>query len=254
MRTKTEHYLFENGNECRQRISQAYPLEIASFIHLIDLLRTTLAEFLYNKTTEHPPEAHIIASGIMLKSANTLMAGFELCLSGYHYEPPILFRSAVEGCAAAWDIVTNEHTLRMWQGKKMFKSCDSIARLNKIDPFYGKWWGLQSNSNVHTTQINGTPTIFYTPDQKMEFQMFGFVPTGKEESKRYVIESAIVAALACLHLVERVFFEYLSEPPETVVIGQDGKLYKKVTEQHEQYIVAFQKTCTVLSKSFDHMR
>ena len=254
MTTKTQRYLFETGPECKQRITRAYPLEVASFTHLVDLLRTTLAEFVYSKASEQAPPAHSIAFGIMLKSANTLMAGFELCLSGYHWEPPILFRSALEGCAAAWDIVNNEKSLRLWQSDKSFKSCDSITQLSKLDPFYGKWWGIQSNFNVHTSQANGNPTFFYTPDGQTEFQMYGFVPEGKEESRRYVIEASIVSALACLHLAEWVFHEYLSEPAETVVVGRDGKIYKRVTEEHERHIAAFHQTCALLSNGFEPMR
>jgi hypothetical protein len=237
-------YLHDSGPECKSRLTKTYAAEIIEFSFLTNKLRETLTAYQSNRSGD----AHTaldVAYGLMTKAVNTMMAGFELALSGYYWEPPILFRNAVEGCATAWDVAQNENSFTLWQSSKPFKSADSISMLAKEDKLYGKIWGHLSNMNVHTTQLNSSPTAFLI-DGQPTFQLFGFVPRGKEETRRFAIEFSIFAAFVCLQLTEIVFFAFASDPETLTKSDQDGFARNKVSERHRCFLESFERTCRAM--------
>jgi hypothetical protein len=242
MPSDINEYLNSAGPDCKRRLIKTYANEVEQFSYLVGKIKETLAEFSYRRSSLSDPSRRDIAFGLMYKCVNTLMAGFELALSGYYWEPPILHRNAVEGCAAAWDIALNDKSFELWQGKKHFKSADSIARLSKEDNFFGKFWGHLSNQNVHTTQLNSSPT-FFTMDGTHKFQVFGYVPEGKEETRRFVIEISVFAADVCLNLTEMVFFPFALQPETLVKSENDGHVRRHTSERMSRFREAFEQTC-----------
>lgn len=237
-------YLQESGPECKRRLTQTYAAEIIEFSILTNKMRETLAAYQANRSgSTHT--ARDVAYGLMTKGVNTMMAGFELALSGYYWEPPILFRNAVEGCATAWDVAQNEKSFALWQSNKPFKSADSISMLAKEDKVYGKIWGHLSNMNVHTTQANSSPAMFLIDDTPT-FQLFGLVPQDKEETRRFTIEFSIFASLVCLQLAEIVFFPFVTDPETLTKSGQGGFARNKVSERHRCFVDAFERTCRAM--------
>jgi len=176
-----------------------------------------------------------IAFSLMTKGANTLMAGFELALGGYMWEPPILFRSALEGFATAWDIVHNPARFVLWKAKgKSFQSTDSISNLKKeIEPV-GKMYGYLSNMHVHTAPINSSPPM--TSAEK--FQFFGLLPAGNEELRKGEVFFALLAAHMCLQLTELVFHAYADELETIQKIPRTDTVITVVSERHRPFVEA----------------
>lgn len=242
MINKIADYLNDSGPECKKRLMAHYAEEVAEFSHLLSKQQETLAEYSVRRSVSSPLAQREVAFGLMVKSANTLMAGFEIALSGYYWESPILFRNAVEGCATAWDLVHNETSYATWQGKKLFKSAESVARLAKEDAVYGRFWGNLSNSNVHTNQGNSSPAQLLI-DGVPKMQTFGLVPNGKEESRRFNIEFALLCAHVCLQLTEVVFFPFISQA-ETVTKADNEDFVRVVTSaRHRRFVDSFEQTC-----------
>jgi hypothetical protein len=119
-----------------------------------------------------------VAFGLMTKGVNTLVAALELSLAGYLWEPLILLRSALEGSAAAWDMVHNPSRFAAWQTGK-FKSTKSISMANESAPEIGRLWAHLSDMNVHTSPINSSPSLVLT-EVDIKFQFCGFVRAGSE--------------------------------------------------------------------------
>lgn len=234
MPTGFDNYLTVFGPECKRRLTHTYGEEVAEFMFLITKMQETLAAYRAQRTAAEEKFAREPALCLMYKSANTLMASLELALSGYHWEPPILFRNALEGCAVAWDIVTNEKRFKLWETGKHFKSSDSVSQLQKVDWFYGEIWGFLSNTKVHITKKNCSPPLFAT-DTGPVFQLFGLVPEGMEEKKRNVVEASIMAAHTCLRLTEIVFFPFITNP-ETVKLDRGGQFVTSlVTDRYRRF-------------------
>lgn len=242
-------YLEDSGPECRNRLAQTFAAEVVEFSYLTNKIWETLSSYEANRSgTAH--SARDVAYGLMTKGVNTMMAGFELALSGYYWEPPILFRNAVEGYAAAWDVAQNKKRFTLWQSNKTFKSADSISMLAKEDKIYGKLWGHLSNMNVHTMQANSSPAMFRL-DGGPTFQVFGLVPRGKEETRRFTIEFSIFAAMVCLHLTEIVFFPFAFDPETLTKSDQDGFARRKVSERHRRFVDSFERTCRAMMNDPD---
>lgn len=233
-------YLTKDGPECKRRLTHVYAKEVVEFNYLVRKQLDPLNAFSQKGEESEQVMGRAYAYGLMYKSANTLMAAMELALSGYRWEPPILHRNALEGCAVAWDLVFNEKSFQRWQNNKHFKSTDSVGRLFKVDEFYGWIWGRLSNMTVHTTKENARPPLFRTP-RGLIYQPFGYIRQGEEEAARYTVESTIMAAHACLLLTEVVFEPFVTDPEATAKTNE-GFATRKITERHQVFVDRFQET------------
>ena len=221
-------------------MSSIFTLEIDEFAHLIFRIVETLQHYhelnkLHDKN--NPKE---VAFSLMTKNANTLMAGFELAIGGYMWEPPILFRSAFEGFAVAWDIVHNPQRFELWKGSKGFHSPDSISNLKKAIEPVGKMYGFLSNMYVHTAPINSSPPMSSTGGEP-KFQFFGLLPTGSEELRKGEVYFALVAAHMCLQLTELVFHSFAVELETIQRIPDTDTVKVVVSPRHLPFVQAAMK-------------
>jgi len=170
----------------------------------------------------------------MTKGANTLGAAFELSLSGYLWEPPALLRIALETFAVAWDIVHNPKRFQSWLNLKKFESTISISNAKEVSVVIGKLNGLLSKMNVHTNPLNSSPAMFLA--EEPEFQLFGLIHPGKENTRRNVIYLSLFATFICLQLTELTFYQH-AEHLETIQILPDRAGAKtRVSEAHKAFV------------------
>jgi hypothetical protein len=236
----SDEYLTEISLECRGRLIRTFSEEITEFMYLLSKMRGTLQAFSAESAEQERMSARGFAHNLMHRGANTLMASFELALSGYQIEPPILFRNAIEVCALAWDIVGDKKIFASFQKDKKFHSADSINRIRKVNKFYAKLWDNLSQASVHISKKNHCPVMFRGAAGPL-IPPYGFIPVGKEETSRYVVEFALMVAHACLHLAEVVFYPFISDPETTVETGV-GLLSLSITERHQRFVASFEQT------------
>lgn len=200
-------YLYEDSTDVKTRITNHFSSEVKEFSFLTAKIIETLQHYHSLNPKYDSGDPKHIAYGLMTKGANTLMAGFELALSGYMWEPAVIFRSAIEGFATAWDVVHNKERFNAWNTSKKFESTKSISNASKANSNLGQIWGLLSNMHVHTCPLNSSPSILVS-DQEPRFQFFGLIPPGKEVVQKGEIYSALFVAHICLELTELVFHNY----------------------------------------------
>lgn len=207
METTVLKYLRDLSPEARTRVAAHFSKEVGEFAFLAAKITETLQHY-HARNPEHdennPKE---VAFALMTKSANTLVAGFELVLTGYMWEPPILFRSALEGFAVAWDVVHNDSRFAAWKARKKFDSTHSISNLKKAIEPVGEMYGFLSNMHVHTGPLNSSPPMFLVGEEQ-KFQFFGLLSLGKEHLRKGEICFALLTAHICLQLTELVFHNY----------------------------------------------
>jgi hypothetical protein len=235
MHTSVLKYVCQLSPEARVRIASHFSKELEEFAFLTAKIVETLQSYHsqnFNHDSNNPKE---VAVGLMTKGANTLMAGFELVLSGYMWEPPILFRSALEGFAVAWDIVDNEKRFDTWKTRKKFASTDSISNLKKAIEPVGKMYGFLSSMYVHTGLLNSSPAMIVS-DAKPEFQFFGLLPPGKEYVRKGEIYSALLTAYICLQLTELVFHNYSLGLETIEKISGTDYVKTKVSPRHQAFV------------------
>jgi hypothetical protein len=240
-------YISELSPESRARLLKVYAGEADEFAYLIYRIVEVLQFYHARNKAHDPSDPKQAAFALMTKGANGLMAGFELAIGGYAWEPPVIFRSAVEGFAVAWDIVHNRERFELWKANKGFHSPDSITNLKKqIEPV-GKMYGYLSNMHVHTAPINSSPPM-WKEGEELKIQFFGLVPEGREEARRTEVFFSILAAYVCLQLTELVFHNY-AEHLETIekVPGTDT-VRTIVSARHQAFVVAATKHFTALAE------
>lgn len=235
MQKTIKRYLNELTVDSKKRVTDYFKEEVDEFSLLISKIIIPLQNYISTIKTPAKDDPKYIGYGLITKGANTLMAGFELSLNGYLWEPPILLRNALEGFASAWDIVHNPKRLEMWKANKNFKSTDSITNAKKINPKIGTFYGLLSNMYAHIKQINATPSFVLLEDNP-KLQFFGLIRNGKEKTRQGEIYLCLIVTFMCLQMTELCFHQYLSEF-ETIE-KFPGELYvkKKVTERHKKYV------------------
>jgi hypothetical protein len=227
-------YLRELSPEARSRALTTFRKEVEEFAHLAFRIVETLQRYLAQSKMHDESNPKEPAFALMRKGANTLMAGFELVIGGYMWEPAILFRSALEGFAVAWDIVHNPARFEAWKKQKSFNSTDSISNLKKeIEPI-GKMYGYLSNMHVHTRPINSSPSM----TSAETFQFFGLLPAGNEEFRRGEVLFALFAAHVCLQLTEVVFHAYAVELETIERIPITDTVRTIVSERHRPFVEA----------------
>lgn len=200
-------YLRELSPEARTRVAAHFSKEVGEFAFLAAKITETLQHYHARNPKHDENNPKEVAFALMTKGANTLMAGFELVLTGYMWEPPILFRSALEGFAVAWDVVHNDPRFADWKARKKFDSADSISNLKKVIEPVGKMYGFLSNMHVHTGPLNSSPPMFLVGEEQ-KFQFFGLLSPGKEHLSRGEVCFALLTAHVCLQLTELVFPNY----------------------------------------------
>jgi len=234
-KTIKKRYLNELTVDSQKRVTDYFKEEVDEFSLLISKIIIPLQIYISTIKTPAKDDPKYIGYGLMTKGANTLMAGFELSLNGYLWEPPILLRNALEGFASAWDIVHNPKRLEMWKANKYFKSTDSITNAKEIISIIGPFYGLLSNMYAHIKQENASPSFVLLEDNP-KLQFFGLIRNGKEKIRQGEIYLCLIVTFMCLQMTELCFHQYLSEF-ETIEIFP-GELYvkNKVTERHKKYV------------------
>jgi hypothetical protein len=230
-------YLRHLSPDTRTRVTSHFSAEVDEFALLVSKLTETLQRYHAVNPKHDPDNPKEVAFGLMTKSANTLVAGFELVLTGYMWEPPILFRSALEGFAVAWDVVHNAPRFAAWKAGKKFESTLSISSLKKTIEPVGKMYGFLSNMHVHTAPLNSSPPMFMNGDDR-KFQFFGLLPRGKEHLRKGEVCFALLTAHLCLQLAELVFHKY-SSGLETIEYIPDTDLVRTtVSPRHRRFVEA----------------
>lgn len=235
MKETVLQYLYELAPESKARLAKHFAEEVEEVSTLISHLIQTLKNYEKANPVPRNDDPKKVAYALMTKGANTLMAGFESALNGYLWEPPILFRNALEGFASAWDIVHNEPRFMAWQKQKGFSSTDSISNLRKAIEPIGQMYGLLSNMHAHISPINASPSCILVGDEP-KLQFFGFVRNGKEHIRAGEIYFSIVTVFVCLQLTELTFHQY--SPGLETIERVPGTEYvrTKVSERHGKFV------------------
>lgn len=235
MQERIKRYLNELTADSKKRVTDYFKEEVDEFSLLISKIIIPLNNYISIIEAPEKDDPKFIGYGLMTKGANTLMAGFELSLNGYLWEPPILLRNALEGFASAWDIVHNPKRLELWKDNRSFKSSGSITNAKEIIPVIGSFYGLLSNMYTHITQLNASPS-FVLVDDNPKLQFFGLIRNGKEKIRQGEIYLCLIITFMCLQMAELCFHQYLNEFETIEKIP--GKLYVKikVTERHKKFV------------------
>jgi len=234
MISTTKNYLLMLSSESRGRGIQFFSAEVEEFSILLGKLVQTLQNYQRAETTFDEGDPKQVACGLMTKNANTLVAGFELAITGYTEEPFILQRSALEGFATAWDLVHNPERFTAWRRSKKFDSTASISKLNREIPAVGRMYGFLSNMKVHTAPINSVPAIFQSETGPI-IQLFGFVPEGKEQTRRTEVMFSLLTSYACLQVTELVFHRYAAELETIAPTAEQDRVVPIVSARHRPF-------------------
>jgi len=235
MKTAVRNYIDELSMESRRRVSRNFEQETGEFAFLLAKLVGTLQRYHASHPLHESDNPKQVAFALMTKGANTLMASFELVLTGYMGESEILLRSSLERFAVAWDVVHNAERFRAWKDGKKFDSSDSISGLKKEVEPVGKLYGYLSNIHVHTTPKNSSPSMLWDGDTQ-KFQFFGFLSPGKEHLLKGQIYFALFCAYVLLHLTELVFHSYCDDLETIEKIAGEDRVRTVVSERHRQFV------------------
>jgi hypothetical protein len=243
-------YLGELSPEARARVAEHFSSEVGEFAFLVAKITETLQHYHAQHPSHDESDPKEVAFALMTKGANTLMAGFELALTGYMWEPPVLFRNALEGFAVAWDIVHNEARFFIWKSRGKFDSTKSISSLKKAIEPVGEMYGLLSNMYVHTSPLNSSPSMLIVGGEQ-KFQFFGLLSQGKEQLRKGEVCFALLAAYICLQLTELVFHNY-SFGLETIekISGTDF-VRTVVSPRHRSFVDASMRHFKLMSEDPD---
>ncbi len=237
MKETVHKYLTELAPDSKRRLTSHFAEEVEEFSFLLAQTIATLQNYRKLNPTTANDDPNAVAYGIMTKSANTIMAGFELALGGYLWEPPILFRNALEGFASAWDIVHNPKRFELWKKGKNYNSTDSISNLKKAIEPVGKLYGFLSNMYAHINPMNASPS-FVVSEGEPKLQFFGLLRPGKESIRVGGVYFALLAAYVCLQLAELTFHQY--SPALETIEKIPGTEYVKtrVSDRHRKFVNA----------------
>lgn len=234
MKENISDYFEIKSHETKLRMGLYYSAEIDEFIRLSSTIIQTLSVYNLNNKKFDSNRPYHYAYGLMRKGANTLGAAFELSLSGYSWEPPSLLRIALETFAVAWDIVHNPKRFNEWKENKKFSSTISISNAKEVINIIGKLNGVLSKMNVHVSPLNFSPAMVDLEEEY--FQLFGFVPKGKEDKRSSEIYKCMLVTYVCLQFTELTFFKY-SNSLETIEIMEGTNQAKtKVSAEHRKFV------------------
>ena len=235
MHALVSEYVEHDSSESRERIRSHFRSEIEEFIYLSSKLQALLFSYHEKNPRSDGTNPRQSALGLMMRGATTLMAAFELTITGYIGEPEILVRSALERFCVAWDIVTNPDRYLAWRTKGgKFDSTSSISRAKVDFPLVGKMYGHLSNMHVHITPLNSSPSMFME-DGNPKFQFYGYLPTGKEDLSRAQIYGLLLDAYILLQLAEVVYFNYAVEPETIRIVPGENHVQPVVSRRHKRF-------------------
>ena len=225
------NYVRSLAPDSTARLTVHFAAEVEEMSFLVSRAMEALQN--HHKTNpQHDPEnSKQVAFGLMRKGVNTLMAAFQLSLSGYLWEPSMLLRSALEGFATAWDLVHQPARFEQWKANRKFDSTLSISNVKEVSEEIGKLYGHLSKDNVHTSPLNSSPSMVVA-DGEPEFQFFGLVSPGKEEIRKTEIYLSLFVSYVCLQLTELVFHQYAVELETIEKIPGKDLVRTKVSERH----------------------
>ncbi len=231
------NYLRQLGPDSTVRLTVHFAVEVEEMSLLISRAMEALQNYHKSNPKHDPENPKQVAFGLMTKGVNTLMAAFQLALSGYLWEPSILLRSALEGFATAWDLVHNPARFEEWKTKRKFDSTFSISNVKEVGEEIGKLYGHLSKVSVHTSPLNSSPSMVVA-DGEPKFQFFGLVSPGKENIRNSEIYLSLFVSYVCLQLTELVFHQYAVEL-ETIERIQGRDLMRtKVSDRHRVIVDA----------------
>jgi len=234
MISTTKNYLLMLSSESRERSIQFFSAEVEEFSILLGKLVQTLQNFHRAETTFNEGDPKQVAYGLMTKNANTLVAGFELAITGYREEPFILQRSALEGFATAWDLAHNPKRFAAWRHNKKFDSTVSISNLKREISAVGLMYGFLSNMKIHTAPINSLPAVFQSETGPI-LQLFGFVPEGKEQIRKTEVMFSLLTSYACLQVTELVFHRYATELETIAPTSEQDRVTSIISARHRPF-------------------
>ena len=243
-------YVLELSPEARGRVVAHFSKEVEEFAFLAAKITETLQRYHAQNPKHDENNPKEVAFALMTKGANTLMAGLEIVLTGYMWEPPILFRSALEGFAVAWDLVHNEPRFTTWKARKKFDSTDSISNLKKVIEPVGKMYGFLSNMHVHTGPLNSSPPMFLVGEEQ-KFQFFGLLSPGKERLRKGEVYFALLTVHVCLQLTELVFHNYSSGLETIEKIPGTDLVRTTVSQRHRPFVDAAIEHFKLMSQDSD---
>lgn len=237
MKETVQKYLTELAPDTKRRLTMHFLGEAEEFSFLLGQMIATLQKYHELNPTAANDDPKPVAYGVMTKGANTIMAGFELVLGGYLWEPSVLFRNALEGFASAWDIVHNPKRFELWKKGNKYNSTGSISNLKKaIDPV-GKMYGFLSNMYVHLNPMNASPS-YVISDGEPKLQFFGLLRAGKEDIRVGEVHFALMVAYVCLQLTELTFHQYSTELETIEKIPGTEYVKTRVSDRHRQFVNA----------------
>ena len=235
MQAAVRNYIDALSSDSRDRVSKLFAREIDEFALLTAKLVSALQRFHARHPAFEGDSPTHIAFSLMTKSANALMAGFELVLTGYSGESEVLFRTALERSAVAWDVVHNPDRFASWKNNKKFDSTESISRLKREVEPVGRLYGYLSNLYVHITPQSSLPSMILEDDTP---KFFGYLSPGKEHLPKGRIYFALFCAYVLLQLTEIVFHAYCDEL-ETIERLQGKDLVQNiVSKRHQEFVDA----------------
>jgi hypothetical protein len=230
-------YLGQLSLESRERLASHFKEETEEFIFLSEKLGALLKCYHEKNQNSDDQNPRQVALALMMRGASTLMAAFELTITGYVGEPEILLRSALERFSVAWDVVSNPERFTAWKKGDKFDSTNSISRAKEAIGPIGKIYGYLSNIQVHITPLNSSPSMFLV-NGVPEFQLYGYLPPGKENVVKSQIYVMLFHAYISLRLAEVVFHNY-GDVLETVErIPGENLVRSVVSARHQRFVDA----------------
>jgi hypothetical protein len=237
MQDTTLNYLRQLAPDSAARLTVHFSAEVEEMSLLLSRAMEALQNFHKVNTELDPEDPKQVAFGLMTKGTNTLMAAFQLSLSGYLWEPRILLRSALEGFATSWDLVYNPNRFEQWKGNSKFESTHSITKVKEVSEDIGRLYGYLSTFSVHTSPINSSPSMVVA-DREAKFQLFGLVSPGKEDIRRTEVYLSLFVCYVCLQLTELVFHQYAIELETIEMIPGQDSARTKVSARHRGIVDA----------------
>jgi hypothetical protein len=235
MQSAVLQYLEGLSVDSRARVSKHFDQEVREFAYLSAKLVATLQRFHAHHPSQDADNARQVAFQLMTRGANTLMAGFELVLTGYMGESEVLLRGALERFAVAWDLVHNPDRFAAWKVDKKFDSTDSISRLKKEVEPVGNLYGYLSNLHVHITPKNSSSSMFLVEGDP-KFQFFGYLSPGKEHLPKGQIYFSLFLAYVLLQLTEVVFHAYCDGFETIEQIPSEDLVRNVISERHRKFV------------------
>lgn len=229
-----QKYLRENSLLTKVRVSSHFQEEVDEFSILISKILVPLQRYIGTVKNSSPDDPKYSAYGIMIRGTNSLMAGLELALNGYFWEPPMILRCALEQFSVGWDIIHNPKRFEKWVAKKKFSSTDSVTACKEINPIIGQLYGMLSNYYTHFGPENFSPAMIVNGEET-KFQFFGQIRPGKESIREGEIYLSLLLAFVCLQMTELSFHAYSNDHETVERVPGVMAMKTKVTERHRKF-------------------